>query len=127
LLQERKYVRTMAPLKPHWTQPSHPHFLQLIVSEAEFTSKSVSTASAAPFAVVAKLSFPPCALADEPTYATVQIGRNRHLNLNSDLLYLNHSCEPSLVSLLFESNPEERNSSARSEGTCWRGRESDHT
>ncbi|KAH8763280.1 hypothetical protein F5883DRAFT_560242 [Diaporthe sp. PMI_573] len=87
----------MAPLKPHWTQPSHPHFLQLIVSEAEFTSKSVSTASAAPFAVVAKLSFPPCALADEPTYATVQIGRNRHLNLNSDLLYLNHSCEPSLI------------------------------
>ncbi|KAL1880032.1 hypothetical protein Daus18300_001395 [Diaporthe australafricana] len=87
----------MAPLKPHWTQPSHPHLLQVIVSEAEFTSKSVSTAAAAPFAVVAKLSFPPCNLADEPTYATVQIGRNRHLMLNSDLLYLNHSCEPSLI------------------------------
>lgn len=88
----------MAPLKPHWTQPSHPDLLQVIVSEGDFRSKSVSTATAAPFAVVAKLSFPPCALADEPTYATVQIGRNRHLNLNSDLLYLNHSCEPSLVS-----------------------------
>lgn len=100
----------MAPLKPHWTQPSHPHFLQVIVSdnETDFTSKSVSTASAAPFAVVAKLSFPPCALADEPTYATVQIGRDRHLNLNSDLLYLNHSCEPSLVSLLLKSNPGEK-------------------
>ncbi|KAK2604592.1 hypothetical protein N8I77_007506 [Diaporthe amygdali] len=89
----------MAPLKPHWTQPSHPHFLQVIVSdsEAEFTSKSVSTAAAAPFSVVAKLSFPPCTLADEPTYATVQVGSNRHISLNSDLLYLNHSCEPSLI------------------------------
>lgn len=97
----------MGPLKPHWTQPSHPDFLQVIVSdnEAEFTSKSVSTAAAAPFSVVAKLSFPPCTLADEPTYATVQVGSNRHISLNSDLLYLNHSCEPSLVSLLpFESN-----------------------
>lgn len=101
----------MAPLEPHWTQPSHPHLLQIIASEAEFTSKSVSTTAAAPFSVVAKLSFPPCSLADEPTYATVQIGRNRHLMLNSDLLYLNHSCEPSLVSLLlFESSPVERNS-----------------
>lgn len=110
----------MAPLKPHWTQPSHPHFLQVVVSEAEFTSKSVSTASAAPFGVVAKLSFPPCALADEPTYATVQIGRHRHLNLNSDLLYLNHSCEPSLVSLLLvESNLS--GCSAQSEGASCRG------
>lgn len=110
----------MAPLKPHWTQPSHPHLLQVIVSdnEAEFTSKSVSTATAAPFGVVAKLSFPPCTLADEPAYSTVQIGRNRHLELNSDLLYLNHSCEPSLVSLVpIERSPVERKSSARSEGT----------
>jgi hypothetical protein len=91
----------MAPLKPHWTQPSHPDFLKVIVSdnEAEFTSKSVSTSTVAPFAVVAKLCFPPCTLAGEPAYSTVQIGRDRHLELNSDLLYLNHSCEPSLVSL----------------------------
>ncbi|KAG8156782.1 hypothetical protein KVR01_013387 [Diaporthe batatas] len=87
----------MAPLKPHWTQPSHPDLLQVIVSEAEFTSKSVSTTAAAPFAVLAKLSFPPCTLAKSPAYSTVQIGRNRHLELNSDLLYLNHSCEPSLI------------------------------
>lgn len=115
----------MAPLKPHWTQPSHPDLLQVLVSdsETEFTSKSVSTAAAAPFSVVAKLSFPPCTLADEPTYATVQIGSNRHISLNSDLLYLNHSCEPSLVSSLpFESSLGERESSARSEKTCWRGR-----
>ncbi|POS73347.1 hypothetical protein DHEL01_v208256, partial [Diaporthe helianthi] len=87
----------MAPIKPHWAQPSHPDLLEVILSEAEFTSKSVSTTAAAPFAVVAKLSFPPCTLANKPAYSTVQIGRDRHLELNSDLLYLNHSCEPSLI------------------------------
>lgn len=108
----------MAPIKPHWTQPSHPDFLQVVVSEAEFTSKSVSTAAAAPFAVVAKLSFPPCTLADEKAYSTVQIGRNRHLELNSDLLYLNHSCEPSLVSLL----PLRKQPGGEEElGPSWRG------
>ena len=45
----------------------------------------------------ADLAFPPCTLADKATYATVQIGPDKHLNLNSDLLYINHSCEPSLV------------------------------
>lgn len=34
------------------------------------------------------------------TYATVQIGHDEHVNLNSDLLYINHSCEPSLVSVM---------------------------
>ena len=120
----------MAPLKPHWTQPSHPHLLQVIVGEgAEFTSKSVCTTAAAPFAVVEKLSFPPCTLADEPTYATVQIGRNRHLMLNSDLLYLNHSCEPSLVSLLLSN--ESKLGERKSLGPVLKGRgaeggESDH-
>lgn len=34
--------------------------------------------------------------AASPTYATVQTGPNSHLNLNSDLLYINHSCDPNL-------------------------------
>ncbi|KAI6780299.1 uncharacterized protein J7T54_005401 [Emericellopsis cladophorae] len=32
----------MAPLKPHWAQPSHPDIQQVIVNDAEFTSKSLS-------------------------------------------------------------------------------------
>ncbi|KAL2880503.1 hypothetical protein SGCOL_004223 [Colletotrichum sp. CLE4] len=89
----------MAPLTPHWTQPSHPDVQDVIkASETEFLTKSFSKVSLPPFAVYAKMSFPPCDLADEPTYATVQCGKAKHLNLNSDLLYINHSCEPSLVS-----------------------------
>lgn len=88
----------MAPLKPHWDQPSHPDIQEVIINEHEFTSKSLSKVSLPPFGLYAKLAFPPCTLAEYPTYATVQIGPNKHLDLNSDLLYINHSCEPSLVS-----------------------------
>lgn len=88
----------MAPVKPHWNQPSHPDVQEVIINEAEYTSKSLSKVSLPPFAVFAQMDFPPCTVASEPTYATVQMGRDRHLNLNSDLLYINHSCDPSLVS-----------------------------
>lgn len=89
----------MAPLTPHWQQPSHPDIQEVvIVNETEYTTKSLSRVALPPFALFARLDFPPCTEAAEPTYATVQMGRNRHLNLNSDLLYINHSCEPSLVS-----------------------------
>ncbi|KAK4151035.1 histone-lysine N-methyltransferase ash1 [Chaetomidium leptoderma] len=86
----------MAPIKPHWVQPSHPAVQDVIVNEAEFTTKSICKVAIPPFGLFAKLEFPPCTVAPEPTYATVQMGRDRHLDLNSDLLYINHSCEPSL-------------------------------
>lgn len=89
----------MAPIKPHWVRPSHPDVQEVVINEAEFTTKSYSKVALAPFAQFAKFEFPPCTPASEPTYATVQMGRDTHLNLNSDLLYINHSCEPSLVSL----------------------------
>ena len=34
---------------------------------------------------------------DTDTYATVQNGRSSRIDLNSDLVYVNHSCQPSLV------------------------------
>lgn len=93
----------MTPLAPHWPQPSHPAIQEVaVVDAADFTTKSLSRASLPPFAVLAHFDFPPCTAASAPTYATVQTGRDSHLNLNSDLLYINHSCEPSLVSLTLE-------------------------
>lgn len=90
----------MTPVKPHWTQPSHPDIQQVIVNEAAFSSKSLSRVSLTPGAIYAKLDFPPCSIAPGPSYASVQMGRDGHLLLNSDLMYINHSCEPSVVSQL---------------------------
>ncbi|KAK0705333.1 hypothetical protein B0H67DRAFT_497973 [Lasiosphaeris hirsuta] len=86
-----------APLTPSWIRPSHPDVQHVIINESEFTSKSHSKVALPPFGLFAKMAFPPCTLATGPTYATVQIGLDKHLNLNSDLLYINHSCEPSLI------------------------------
>ncbi|KAK4190235.1 post-SET domain-protein [Podospora australis] len=89
----------MAPVTPHWQQPSHPEIQQVLTSgDAEsFLTKSISKIKLPPFGLFAKLDFPPCTPAPMPTYATVQMGRDSHLNLNSDLLYINHSCDPSLI------------------------------
>ncbi|CAK7265592.1 hypothetical protein SEPCBS119000_001592 [Sporothrix epigloea] len=89
-----------APLKPHWLQPSHPAIQQVIISkngDSEFSTKSVSRVDLPPFALFAPMSSPPITPAAAATYATVQVGRDQHINLNSDLLYVNHSCEPSLL------------------------------
>jgi hypothetical protein len=93
----------MAPLTPHWPQPSHGEIQEVIIGKEGFTSKSFSKVTVAPFGLFAKMAFPPCTRAMVPTYATVQMGRDAHLNLNSDLVYINHSCEPSLVSPLSNS------------------------
>lgn len=69
-----------------------------IGNENEFGSKSFSKVDLPPFAVYAKFEFPPCTETGKATYATVQMGINKHLLLNSDLVYINHSCEPSVVS-----------------------------
>jgi hypothetical protein len=91
-----------APLTPHWIQPSHPAIQKVLLSnDQDFTTKSISLVTLPPYALFAKFSFPPCTKADKPTYATVQIGRDEHMNLNSDLVYINHSCSPSVVSSPF--------------------------
>ncbi|CAP70704.1 uncharacterized protein PODANS_3_7680 [Podospora anserina S mat+] len=89
----------MSHVTPHWPQPSHPTIQQVIYAtdDTSFTTKSLSLITLPPFGLFAKLDFPPCTPAPSPTYATVQCGINSHLNLNSDLLYINHSCDPSLI------------------------------
>ncbi|KAG0646160.1 histone H3-K36 methyltransferase [Hyphodiscus hymeniophilus] len=88
----------MAPLTPSWAQPSHPDIQDVVLptDPSQFTTKSLSKVDLPPYAVFAKMAFPPCTKADAPTYATVQMGKSEHLNLNSDLVYINHSCDPSL-------------------------------
>jgi hypothetical protein len=128
----------MAPIKPFWTQPSHPEIQEVIYGEDEngFTTESISKISLPSFGLFAKLvfillhllsatscdrpdttdqhsqEFPPCTIVEKPSYSTVQIGKDKHMDLNSDLLYLNHSCEPSLVCLVHFSRSQFFNSSS---------------
>ncbi|KAM3555798.1 hypothetical protein MY1884_005397 [Beauveria asiatica] len=66
----------MAPLTPHWQQPSHPKIQEVvIVNETEFTTKSLSRVALAPFALFARFDFPPCTEAAEPTECPLPAAR----------------------------------------------------
>lgn len=100
----------MAPITPHWTQPSHPELIQVHYERPSPCSKALATPShddPSLYTSSAKslVSLPRGALltrmtsttpAPHATYATVQTSATTHINLNSDLLYCNHSCAPSL-------------------------------
>ncbi|SZF02309.1 unnamed protein product [Blumeria hordei] len=89
----------MAPIKPDWIQPSHPEILQVVYGNDvdKFQSKTYSIIRMPPNSVFAKLTEPPCSIAQGPSYDTVQVAKDIHLQLNSDLMYLDHSCDPSLI------------------------------
>ncbi|RUS29700.1 hypothetical protein BC938DRAFT_480352 [Jimgerdemannia flammicorona] len=74
--------------------PSHPGLLRVVSSETgNFTSKAVSTRAFAQGGTITRLE----GLTPGPKrYSTVQISRHEHVELNSDLLYLNHSCVPNV-------------------------------
>lgn len=86
----------MPPLTPHWRQPSHPQLLRVVQSPNpdSYSSSAVSLVSLPAGSVFTAITAH--TRAPHATYSTVQVGRNAHIELNSDLVYCNHSCAPSL-------------------------------
>ena len=77
------------PLKPSWTQPSHPDRIKVTFTGGDnFNSYALSTADLPAGALFAKMDS--ATEAPEKSYSTVQTP-NGHIELNSDLLYCNHS------------------------------------
>ncbi|KAF7507509.1 hypothetical protein GJ744_010440 [Endocarpon pusillum] len=79
---------------PSWQQPSHPDLIQVISSPDKFGNFALSLVSlpaGAFFARIDKYHF-----VNDRSYATVEASQGRHLELDSDLLYVNHSCDPAL-------------------------------
>lgn len=81
-------------LTPTWKQPSHPELFEVVGSDKAFGSYAISLVSlpaGVHFTKITNHSF-----VDERTYATVQACSDRNITLNSDLRYINHSCDPAL-------------------------------
>jgi hypothetical protein len=79
---------------PAWVQPDLSRLLRVEKNPGAFTSRSISLVSLPPGAVFARISNPtPATVA----YSSVQAGKDLHIELNCDLVYVNHSCKPSLV------------------------------
>jgi hypothetical protein len=85
----------MARITPNWTQPSHPHVLEVIDLPGAFASLTRSLVALPPGALLARISMPPLTFTKK-AYSTVQVSRNQHVELNCDFLFTNHSCEPSV-------------------------------
>lgn len=76
------------------TNPSHPGLFKIERQgdPSSFSSKLVAERDFPQGSVIVDLT----GLTPGPKrYSSVQISENEHVELNSDLLYLNHSCDPS--------------------------------
>jgi hypothetical protein len=84
----------MAPLQPHWVQPSHPDIIDVVIRPEAFTSGAYSLVALPRGALLTPMT----AATPTPTkaYSSVQTGPSTHIELNSDIVFCNHSCAPTL-------------------------------
>ncbi|WWC71914.1 uncharacterized protein I206_105873 [Kwoniella pini CBS 10737] len=80
-------------------KPTHPDLFKVefnppINGEEEYSSKLIAIKDFKPNEIITKLTN--LSIAPEKAYSSVQFGSGKrdHLELNSDLLFMNHSCSP---------------------------------
>lgn len=92
---EPQSTSTMSEFNPTWQQPSHPDRLQVLKGDQPFQSSARSLIALPAGALFAKITT--ATPAPQTTYTSVADGPNSCIELNSDLVYCNHSCQPTLV------------------------------
>jgi hypothetical protein len=84
----------VAPAPAGFPAPTHPDRLRVDRSTKAFGSGAISLVDLPAGALFAKIT---TATTGKKAYTSVQTGPDSHIELNSDLVYCNHSCAPSLV------------------------------
>ncbi|KAH7381154.1 hypothetical protein DE146DRAFT_669818 [Phaeosphaeria sp. MPI-PUGE-AT-0046c] len=86
--------QTPSSTVPAWVQPDLSRLLRVERNPGSFASRSLSLVSLPAGAIFARITNPtPATVA----YSSVQASRDLHIELNCDLVFVNHSCRPSLV------------------------------
>ena len=81
-------------LLPPWVNPDWDRLLEVQTSGGQFRSRSISKVDLPAGALFARLTG---VNQQEPqSYSTTQAGRDFHIELNSDIHFTNHSCDPTL-------------------------------
>ncbi|KAI0472306.1 hypothetical protein F4859DRAFT_100276 [Xylaria cf. heliscus] len=83
-----------AGLLPAWVNPDLDRLMEIKKVEGEFRSWAESLVDLPAGAVFARITG--VTTVSVPTWSSVQAGRNLHIELNSKLVYVNHSCVPTL-------------------------------
>ncbi|KAJ3371170.1 hypothetical protein GGF31_003593 [Allomyces arbusculus] len=76
-------------------QPSHPDRFTVVFGKENFSSRLIATRAFAKGEVIAKVDVAGGMAESEKRYSTIQIGKDKHAQVASDLVYMNHSCSPS--------------------------------
>ncbi|KAJ4349648.1 uncharacterized protein N0V89_008265 [Didymosphaeria variabile] len=79
---------------PAWVKPDLSRLLRVEHLEGDFAARSVSLVDLPAGATFARITNPTPATC---AYTSVQASRDLHIELNCDLVYINHSCRPTLV------------------------------
>ena len=79
---------------PAWVNPDLDRLMVVKTAEGNFSSWSESLVNLPAGSLFARLTG--LTSGGPAQYSSVQAGRNLHVELNSNLLYINHSCAPSL-------------------------------
>lgn len=79
---------------PAWVKPDLTRLLRVEHLPGAFAARSVSLVNLPAGAIFARINSPTPATC---AYTSVQASRDLHIELNSDLVYINHSCRPTLV------------------------------
>ncbi|UZJ53945.1 hypothetical protein CBS101457_003265 [Exobasidium rhododendri] len=75
-------------------KPTHPGFFEVQFRDGEYNSCLVALREFAKGETIAFMNH--ATPSNAIRYSTVQVSENDHIELNSDLLYCNHSCSPSV-------------------------------
>ncbi|KAL6709935.1 hypothetical protein ACN47E_000720 [Coniothyrium glycines] len=79
---------------PAWVQPDLTRLLRVEKNPGSFASRSLSLVTLPAGAIFARITSPTPAVC---AYSSVQASRDLHIELNNDLVYINHSCAPTLI------------------------------
>lgn len=82
--------------RPNHLDPkdSHPGRIKVVRSDQPFKSAAISLVSLEPGALLAKIT--EATPTGSATWTSFQTGRDSHMEFNSDIVYINHSCDPNL-------------------------------
>ncbi|KAF2745367.1 hypothetical protein M011DRAFT_479192 [Sporormia fimetaria CBS 119925] len=79
---------------PAWVGPDLPRLMKVEHRPGAFAARSISLVDLPAGAIFARINTPTPA---KCAYSSVQASRTLHIELNSDLVYINHSCKPTLI------------------------------
>ncbi|KAF9926646.1 hypothetical protein BGZ65_007201 [Modicella reniformis] len=74
--------------------PTHPGKFEVIYAEGDYNSMLIASKPYAKGEIICNVEG---ATVGSKTYTSVQVAKDGHIELNSDLVYMNHSCNPSII------------------------------